>query len=250
MKLMLVEDEAVIRSGLKKLVENIIGGYTVVAEAGNGRIALELMRSTLPDIIITDIRMKELNGLEFIERVLDQYGPVPILIISGHDDFEYAKKAIHLGVRDYLLKPIDRVELTLCLERTKQYLRRNDAKFASMTREYEEESSDGAIIHKVKQIIHAKLDQDISLQYIAEQVYMNHQYLSTLFKKVTGKRYIDYVIECRLEKAKKLLSETNLKIYEIAELSGYPNVKHFINIFRRYVNVPPTEYRKLISHSR
>ncbi len=242
---MLVEDEELIRKGLKKLVEEIIGGFTVVAEAENGRQALEAFKNTLPDLIITDIRMKDINGLELIERIREQYSGVQFIIISGHNDFEYAKKAIHYGVSDYLLKPIDTVELTRSLERIKRPTGEKAPEPAVPSADLSGPSTyESQIIQKVKQIILSRLDEDLSQQYLAEQVNLNHQYLSTLFKSVTGQKYIDFVIEAKIGRARKLLLETNLKIYEIALLSGYPNVKHFNNIFRQIVDLSPTEYGK------
>lgn len=245
MKVMLVEDEELIRKGLRKLVEEIIGGFTVVAEAENGRRALEAIKTNIPDLIITDIRMRDINGLELIERVRDQYSGIQFIILSGHNDFEYAKKAIRYGVSDYLLKPIDAVELTRSLERLKRPAGdRAGEQHAPVVAASGPSAYESQIIQKVKQIILSRLDEDLSQQYLAEQVNLNHQYLSTLFKAVTGQKYIDFVIESKIERARKLLVETNLKIYEIALLSGYPNVKHFNNIFRQILGVSPTEYRK------
>jgi two-component system response regulator YesN len=244
MRLMLVEDEAVIRNGLKKLIETIIGGYQVVAEADSGKSALDVIRKTLPDLIITDIRMKDMNGLELIERLKDQYGHIHTLILSGHQDFAYAKKAIQFGVHDYLLKPVDRVELAHCLEKIKNIHQNGLSKNSTPDLLGEELEREGYLIQKIKQIIHSRIDQDVSLTYVAEQVNLNPQYLSTLFKTSTGQKYIDYIISYRVEKAKQLLADTHLKIYEIGFLVGYSNMKHFYNIFRKEAGITPSEFRK------
>ncbi|AIQ57468.1 response regulator transcription factor [Paenibacillus borealis] len=242
-KLFLVEDEALIRSGLKHLIEEVIGGFQVVGEAENGRLALEALKSVKPDVLITDIRMNEMNGLEMIRRVRDQYPDLYILILSGYADFEYAKQAIKYGISDYLLKPVDRTELAQALG---DYRRKYGTR-SSQADQPEEGGTDlkgRQLIRKVKELVAQRLDQEISLQYMAEQVHLNHQYLSVLFKSETGQNFTDYVSECRMNRAKQLLKETNLKIYEVAKLSGYLSSKHFMAVFKDYTGSTPTQYRE------
>ncbi|MEK3884571.1 response regulator [Paenibacillus sp. PL2-23] len=241
-KLFLVEDEAIIRSGLKQLIEEVIGGFQVIGEAANGREALEALESRKPDILITDIRMNEMNGLEMIRRLRERCPELDILILSGYADFEYAKQAIRYGISDYLLKPVDRVELTQALEQFKRK-RRQLEPGVEQTREDEEATQGRQLIRRVKELVAARLDQEISLQYMAEQVHLNHQYLSVLFKNETGQNFSDYVTQCRMNKAKQLLKETNLKIYEVAQLSGYASSKHFMAVFKDSVGVTPSQYR-------
>ncbi|TBL77483.1 response regulator [Paenibacillus thalictri] len=246
-KVLLVEDEDLIRQGLKKLIEDVIGGFTVAQEAKNGREALESLKRSLPDLIITDIRMKEMNGLEMIEQMRHSFPDVPVLVISGYGDFEYAKKALRFKVEDYLLKPVDRIELSQYLTGLKERLdgRKPGAPHhPSAPQSGGIEENERKIIRKVKEMIHAHLDQDISLQFIAGNVHMNHQYLSSLFKLETGQNFVDYVIQCRMERAKQLLRETNLKIYEIAKLSGYDNAKYFMTVFKQLIGVTPSDYRE------
>ncbi|NOU96709.1 response regulator [Paenibacillus sp. LMG 31456] len=246
-KIMLVEDEDLIRQGLKKLIEEVIGGFIVVKEEKNGRQALESMKSILPDLIITDIRMKEMNGIEMIEQVRHNFPDTPILVISGYGDFEYVKKALRFKVEDYLLKPVDRVELTQYLTGLKARLdsrKMNALQSQSHTAGNSVEENEKSIIRKVREIIHSNLDQDISLQFIANKVHMNHQYLSSLFKLETGQNFVDYVIQCRMERAKQLLQEANLKIYEVAKLSGYENSKYFMTVFKQLVGVTPSDFRE------
>jgi two-component system response regulator YesN len=241
-KVLLVEDELVILSGLRKLIGEVIQGFVVCGEARNGKEALNLMKEQLPDVIVTDIRMKEMHGLEMIERIRAQYALIPILIISGYDDFEYVKSALRWRVVDYLLKPVDRIELAKVLGRIRQELDEQRG-IAIHEAQKGDESPERPLIKKIKRIIKDRLDQDISLKYVAEQVQMNHQYLSTLFKAETGSNFMEYVTELRIERAKELLRDTNLKIYEVARLSGYANAKHFMNMFKQAVGVTASEFR-------
>ncbi len=241
-KLFLVEDEVIIRKGLKRLIEEVIGGFQIIGEADNGKEALESLKGHMPDLLITDIRMSEMNGIEMIRRIRDQYSDMEIVIISGYADFEYAKQAIKFGVRDYLLKPVDRVELTQVLNEFRRG-RELQSDGVDSNAEDEESSRGRQLIRKVKELVAERLDQEISLLYMAEQVHLNHQYLSVLFKSETGQNFSDYVTICRMNKAKQLLKETNLKIYEVAKLSGYISSKHFMAVFKQVVGVTPSHYR-------
>lgn len=115
MKVFIVEDDFVVRQGIQCSLEWEEHGLSICGDAANGKQGLELVEKLEPDIIITDIRMPIMDGLEFAERVLDKNPNAKIIILSGYDDFAYAKQAIHLGIYDYLLKPIDGDELLKCV---------------------------------------------------------------------------------------------------------------------------------------
>ncbi|MBO9605356.1 MAG: response regulator [Paenibacillaceae bacterium] len=239
-KVFLVEDEAMIRRGIKKLIEEVIRGYTVVGEAANGREAIEKLAGQQPDLLVTDIRMNEMGGLELIEHIRRHHAEMPILIISGYHDFVFLQKALRFHVADYLLKPIDRIELAQALERIRLKLESGRPSAAQGNPVAEER----LIIKEIKHVIRERLDQELSLQVVAEHVHLNHQYLSTLFKMETGQNFYDYIVECRMNRAKQLLKETNLKIYEVAGMSGYVSAKHFMAVFKQTVGMTPTEYRE------
>ncbi len=250
-KVLLVEDEVIIREGLKKLIEETVGGFKVTAQAGNGREALEQLGGWMPDVLITDIRMSEMNGIDLIKRVREQYPELPILIISGYGDFEYAKQALRYGVAEYLLKPIDRVELAQFLDKLKrkwEATRKLEGSSAP-TRGGESppdvtpDKDQRQIIRKVKELINQRLDQEITLQYLADQVHLNQKYLSHLFKTETGQHFSDYVAETRMNQARRLLKQTNMKVYEVAAMCGYANTKHFTVAFKQVVGLSPSEFR-------
>ncbi len=110
-KVFRVEDESIIREGLRDSIPWEQYGYTFVGEAGDGEMALPLIRKTRPDVLITDIKMPFMDGLELSHIVTAELPSTKIIIISGHDDFEYARQAIEIGVEQYLLKPITRSSL-------------------------------------------------------------------------------------------------------------------------------------------
>jgi len=143
-KILLVEDEIFMRKGIIKLIDWGRLGFEIAYEAGNGQEALEILKNEKVDVIITDIKMPVMDGIELIKKISEKFeNKPPIIIISGYNEFEFAKAAIKYGVNDYLLKPIDENELIQTLEKIKtrilsekeeykkkelfEYVRRNSA---------------------------------------------------------------------------------------------------------------------------
>ena len=120
LKVFLVEDETVIREGLRDRIPWEQYGYRFVGEAADGEVALPLIRKTRPDVLITDIKMPFMDGLSLSRIVREEFPKTKILIISGYDDFEYAREAISIGVDQYILKPVTRMSLRKVLQELKE----------------------------------------------------------------------------------------------------------------------------------
>jgi len=144
LKIFLVEDESIIREGLRDSVSWEQCGYTFVGEAADGEMALPLIRKTRPDVIITDIKMPFMDGLELSQIVTAELPSTKIVIISGYDDFEYARKAIEIGVTQYLLKPVAKTAMQKVLTELKEKIEAEREqsnylkKFQSEYHEYEQ----------------------------------------------------------------------------------------------------------------
>ncbi len=119
LRVFLAEDERIIRETLRDTVPWAQCGYTFAGEAGDGEMALPLIRQVKPDVLITDIRMPFMDGLELSRLVLQEFPQMKVIILSGYDDFEYARQAIRIGVERYLLKPITKSTLISVLEEVK-----------------------------------------------------------------------------------------------------------------------------------
>ncbi|WP_028549429.1 response regulator transcription factor [Paenibacillus sp. UNC451MF] len=250
-KVLLVEDEQLIREGIKRLIEQLSSDFTVAMEAVNGKEALTYLDSGMPDLIISDIRMREMDGISFIQEVRKRYAELPIMIISGYQDFHYAQQAIRCEVTDYLLKPINRRAFLTALEKIRGKLNKMhgmDSKeegnpyLASSVLN----GNHNFTIRTVKEYIAAHPEDDLSLKTIADFVDLHPAYLSHLFKGETGQNLSDYITDIRMERAKYLLSHTHLKVYNIARLSGYQSPKHFALVFKQQVGVTPGTYRDAV----
>lgn len=238
-KVLVVEDEKIIRQGINVLIRDLTNGFLVAGEASDGKRALEILHHSTPDVLITDIRMPEMDGISLIDKARTLYPNLYIIIISGYDDFEYAKKAILNGVHNYLLKPINRAEFMKTMESVEQELNQNS--FDQLGNVHQ---SDHPIISKISMYIVKNLDQEVSLETIAEIVNLHPSYFSQWFKEETGINFSEFVTTIRMNKAKQLLRDTELKVYEIAQLSGYQSEKHFMKIFKKNTKKTPSEYRR------
>ena len=229
-----MDDEKVIRKGIKKLLEEVITGYKVMWEASNGYEALEIANIEVPDLVITDIRMPEMNGIDFISYFKKRHPLVAVIVISGHDDYIYVREALKLGVKDYLLKPISRSDLASILQNIDD---------ESSAKTDLSDSGESANISKIKDVIKKNLEKEITLHFISNALNLHPNYISQLFKQQTTIKLSDYIMQQRIDKSKELLTQTNLKIYDIACLVGYPNSKHFAVVFKRAVGETPYQYR-------
>lgn len=235
---MVVEDEQVIREGIKVLLEEVIMGYEVLWEATNGQRALEILNIEIPELIITDIRMPKMDGIDFITLLKEKYKEVPVIVVSGYDDFIYVREALRLGVKDYLLKPINRKELTSILETIS----------IDKEKDNNQDNNEPVIIHHIKDLIDKNLEGDLSLDYISKALNLHPNYISNLFRKHTNLKLSDYIMTRRMDKAKELLKHTNLKVYDIAFLTGFSNPKYFSSVFKKNAGMTPHQYRTTAFH--
>lgn len=253
-KVLLVEDEIEIRQGMRELIRQAAPQFGVTGEAASGIEALAYLKCEMPDLLITDIRMREMDGLTMVSKAKEMYPELLIIIISGYGEFEYARKAIEYGVFHYLLKPIERHELVLAIQKVQVLLDRRYGVSALQQSAAVPEASPGSnggdtrkIIRDVKEYVKLHIDGDLRLQTVAACVSLNAAYLSQLFKSETGINYSDYISEARMERAKWLLAHTRLKIYDVARLSGHQSPKHFMLVFKQQFGVTAGEFRDRFS---
>lgn len=351
-KMVIVDDEKRIREGLVTTIPWKELGIEVVGAANNGQTGLEVVRKTRPQIILTDIRMPIMDGLEFTRMVRAEMPMVKIIIISGYDEFAYAQEAIKYGVYDYILKPVGAEELyrtvqklvetmekdfindldmiklknalgptfelyinfirlgekeealakqdeiirqlkdsAISLSQMKQiYLElsaqtlealRKDGTLTTMelpagyqnlyqdlqrlvtfeelnswsklftesTIEFVAENRDAhhhLAIKKALEFIDAHYNENLSVNKVAEQVYLSPNYFSHIFKKIRGESFTDYLNRVRIQHAKRLLAEKLYKVYEVSDMVGYSDYKYFSSVFKKITGVSPTDYYELL----
>lgn len=342
-RLVVIDDEYIVVEGIKAIIEKKKMNCEVVGSANDGVTGLRVIQEQRPDMVITDIRMPGMDGLSLIETVKEEFPDILFIVISGFTEFEYARRALHLGVKSYIDKPvtIEKIqEAILKIEQERdqqsnQYLlqkKEADALIDQMIsniiqcnaqnlndngQQYLNQFMDEAKINTYKldcfqvlcvlleviadqkrthenwmyisyrdleeletvkelknfainvigsiaanleaeavgsshrtvqqllQFINQNYNKDIGLNELAEQVNMNPNYLSILFKEEVGMSYIKYLTNLRIQKSKDLLLQGG-KVSDVAEQVGYNNYRHFCETFKKYVGQTPNEYKGCI----
>lgn len=243
-ELIFVEDDNQIRNGLSHFFPWEQLGFNMTASFENGMQALDYVRNHHVDVILTDVRMPVMDGLEMLEKMrlenLDAY----VVILSAYREFSYAQKAIELGVSNYIIKSTKYDELVQVFQRIHENLTKGkDALVLSDALSPVEMS--GELLQKIKDYIHSHIAV-ATLQSTADYVKYNPIYLSRLFKEKAGINFINYIIQERMQCAVELLRNPNCSICQISEAVGYSNEKNFSRAFKKYYGVGPAEYRKYL----
>ncbi len=340
---MIVDDEYMIHLSLNKLIQLMDDKFTIISEAEDGMEAYQLLLNSPPDIVITDIHMPEMDGLEFIQKTKRIYPYIKFIIISGYNDFEYAQKAIRFGVSDFLLKPIEPDQFIKTMKKiyhelkgTEQSIEKHNSWILSLESyqqelvshiwsvdkektlacidciltHFEKENINQPLSHFLENLllyvnqellkrnvtlsdeiflhtewstafdknrlrIHSIIEliiqevrgfrnlgsrqnilraaqymkenfseENLSLQKVATHIGVSEAYFSRTFKEEMNISFIKYLITLRLEKAKELLLETDIKTIDIAFNVGFSDYPHFSKTFKKYYGVTPSELRK------
>lgn len=236
LKVLLVDDEIIIRQGFRQLFDWEAHDCEVVGEAADGMEALSQIDALNPDIVTMDINIPIMNGLKVIQLSRMKHPETAFIIVSGYDDFAYCREALRLQITDYILKPVDYEEFGACIDNLKIAMFQ---KRASVESDGQEER----IINKIVRFVQSHLAEEISLSVLAEEFHFSAQYVSQLFKNEIGVNFLTYLTNIRMEKAKKLLLNTDLPIAEISEQSGYGDYRVFTKVFKKSEGVTPSQYR-------
>lgn len=249
--LLVVDDEPRSREGIKKtILKESLEQYEVLT-APNAKEALETMDGEKVNVLITDIKMPEMTGLDLLRKLKEKAKDPVVIVISAYSEFDYAHQALELGVVNYLLKPIPKKKLMEAVEKaiamdeekTKKGLINKIVDDTLL--QANENTPLNKSIQEVMDYVEQHFHEDISLKGIAEIVHLNASYLSSLFKEELNMTFSEYLTRRRVQEAKRLLMQTDLTINEIAEKVGYQTAKYFIKIFKQYENTTPNGYRNL-----
>lgn len=243
--LLIADDEEVICTGLQKMVLEFEGLVNEAFVAFNGLEALELARAARPEILLVDIDMPVMDGLTFIEKARRELPESRMIIISGYDRFEYAKRAISLGVSDYLLKPIGKPELYHAIKRAAEAYEERQQELGLMGRKESQTAEQGDLAQQALGYIGRHFtDSTLTLASLAERFHTARSHLSKVLVKATGLGFSAYLNDLRLGRAEKILSQKeHVMIYEVAGMVGYSSQHYFCRVFKERTGLSPTEYR-------
>lgn len=246
---MIVDDEPLMRKYLRENLSRIAPMWEVRGEAEDGVQAVGLLKTQAFHLILTDIKMPEMDGLELANYVFHTSPATKVIIISGFDEFEYARRALRCGVLDYLLKPLNDKAIAEILQKAA-----GNIEAASLVLPGEERScppDSGSLPERACAYICAHYSEPISLALVADLLEVTPSYLSDLFHKSVGESYSKYVLRIRMEAATRMLcANPSGKIYEIAKKTGFISPKHFHYVFKKFYGMTPNEYLQNHLHSR
>lgn len=237
LRVLLVDDEIMIREGFIKLFDWEAHDCELIGEAADGMEALSKIDSLQPDIVIMDINIPYMNGLKVIQRSRIKHPDMAFVIVSGYDDFSYCREALRLQITDYILKPVDYDEFGTCIDNLKISL----FKHKNIGESGEQEDS---TIMSIIRYMQEHLSEEISLNILANQCHLSAQYISQLFKSEVGVNFLTYLMNIRMEHAKKLLLSTTLPIADVSEKCGYSDYRIFTKVFKKSEGSTPSQFRR------
>ncbi|MGN0157973.1 MAG: response regulator [Brotaphodocola sp.] len=255
-KVLVVDDEVLSCAMIREIVEDRFPQVGVVAEAGNGRKAIEKALQIRPDVVIMDIEMPIMNGIEAAKKIREEMPDCAVVFLTAYAEFEYARQAMRIGASEFLLKPVDETELVTVLQKllslelnAGEKEKKESKKFEGDTVYLEDMTGkkvgerSAMIVMEAKKYIDANYMNDISIEGLAERFNISTNHFNRIFKQVYDIACKDYLITVRVEAAKQYLSSPILTVREVGSMIGYPDSNYFTKVFRKRVGVTPTEYR-------
>jgi len=246
--ILVIDDEIEIRD----MLSDFLSSRYEVAQAANGREALELMRIRMPLLIVCDIIMPVMDGVEFIKIMKEQEltRHIPIILLSSKGSVENQIEGLETGADAYLSKPFHprhlEAQVESLLHRNQAILEYSESTYAAL------EQYEGKLIHKedkelmlnITRIIHQQMDNEsLSLDFIAGELALSKMQLYRKIKELIGQTPTEYIRSIRLKQAEKLLKSTNKTVQEIMYVCGFNNKAHFYREFSKKYHLTPKEYR-------
>ena len=262
-KVLLADDEQIERMALAKRLYKHFGDSLVIWQASDGNEAVRLCFKERCQIVIMDISMPELNGVEAAEQIRRLDEGCEIIFLTAYDEFSYAKRAIAIHALDYLLKPCEEEELTAVMEEAMRRIqKREQLEGLNMeperpdraVEEWEKENSSeafkqedadrfGQAAEKIRRYIRKNYMKDISMQDAARMMNYSDAYFCKLFKQCFDQNFTAYLARFRINEARRLLQDKNASVREVSMLVGYYDANYFAKVFKRITGMNPSEYR-------
>lgn len=244
MKIVIVEDEPRAARGLRNLLEEEDESIEIAGIAADGREALDLIRYHAPDVVITDIRMPGMDGMELIRAIRAQNIPCRIVIVSAYEEFETAREAISLGVTDYLVKPIVREDVHNLLDKL-QNRRQRWEQNSELVDRYPK--AQPLVRHALK-IIEDSYQTRLMQRDVAESLGVTAEYFSYLFTKNIGVNFARFLRMYRIEKAKGFLASGKASKNDVYERVGFSDNKYFQKCFKEETGIGVSEFLEQIKY--
>lgn len=255
--ILIAEDEPYTRDVLVHYIPWQELGITQVLEAGNGQAALELALAHRPDIVLSDIRMPKLNGIELAREIRKEDKNCRFIFLSAYTDREYLKSAIQIRVVSYVEKPVNIPEIRQAAETAVSEILAQREFLNMRRRQHPEVDSEEFFFIKnpslenapyinkaIDRILKNYSDEKLSISQLAGQLYLSSNYLSGIFKKETGRTINQFITQVRIYHAKQYLKDSSLSLNAIALRTGYHDANYFSKAFKRETGITPKAFRE------
>jgi len=232
-RILVTDDEKHSRVGVSTTLKQEYKESIHIDTANHGADAFDLIGKHSYDLLITDIRMPKMNGLELLEALRNNNNGISTILLTGFAEFEYAQQGIKFGAVDYLLKPVHQEQLLAAVERVLQ----------SITPVSQAHKSSNSYIQEAIAYMEQHISEAFTIKEVSSHVHLNASYFSVLFKEETGVSFTDFLSSLRLDKAKMLLRDSELSLDDICEQIGIQSTSYFIKMFKKFEGVTPKQFR-------
>ena len=261
LNIIIVDDEIITIQGILAGVEWEKINFEHVFSCTDTDEVKELFQKYPIDILVSDIEMPECSGVDLLKWIRDEGYNVECIFLTCHDKFTFAQEAVRLHCLNYILKPIPYEQLTKLLIDTKKYVleKRKLAKYQEWGKntilgmkgeDYANENNKKEIVGRIKQYIHEHLSEDLTVEILAEQVFLSADYVSRIFKREENMTVIEYITNERLFCAAELLQDPKISVAKVAISVGYNNYSYFSKMFKKKYKQTPSEYQRLYMKKR
>lgn len=239
LKVLVVDDELFEREAVEQILMDEFGHKMNIRLAENGKEAIDTACLWRADLILMDIEMPGINGLEAAKIIKEQLPECKIIFVTAYGLFNYAQEAVKLGATDYILKPADDQEVIEAVNKAM----RGDNEPVTEESDSQALTKTGKMMKQVEEYLKKNYMHDISLDTVSRTINFSPFYFSKLFKQHFGTNFIDYLTDIRIETAKEILSDPTKSAKDIGAMVGYTDPNYFAKIFKRKTGFTPTEYR-------
>lgn len=252
MNILIVDDEQFAVQGMLDGINWDMLGFDKVLTAGSYDEAVSIFKKTYVDVLLSDIEMPGESGLKLIEYVNQHSQNTECVILTCHDEFDYAQAAVRLNCMEYVLKPVRYQKLSEILLRAREKVmqRRQSEQIRQYGQQYidslaKDTRSDTAnALENAVAYIDGHLAEELSVRELAAMCYVSADHLTRLFKKKYGMTVSEYIQDKRIRLAGELLQREDMTISMVANTVGFGNYSYFTEQFKKYFGMTPREYQK------
>lgn len=258
-QILLADDEQIERMALARRLNRHFGDSCVIHEAVNGAEAVRVFERENIEIVIMDIAMPELNGVEAAEQIRKADQDCVIIFLTAYEEFNYARRALIIRALDYLLKPCEEEDLIAVIEEAMRLTDRRAERAAGAITEYanQEISSElerrgeeagearmAQVAGNIKSYIRENYMKEISMQEAARTFQYSDAYFCKLFKQCFDQNFTAYLAKFRINEAKRLLTSSDVNVKDVGRQVGYYDSNYFAKVFKRMTGMIPSEFRE------